>query len=188
MAESRTIPVDTIPLPKLAIVMNNFIANTINHLNKLSVKGDEKLAEFDNKLDDLDRMTTLLESKLFSLPEKITSTYPPLEECGLDDLIIVDKPIEITHSQDPSDNLQQGIVSSGTGSTVPPPPPPPLLLAVYLLSQILLQFLLILIRNQKEKMNKKKEEEKNLTLVKEKMKKICLLKMLWKISLNNMKK
>ena len=110
MSDAKIIPINTIPLPKLAIVMNNFIANTINHLNKLSVKGDEKLAEFDNKLNDLDIMTTLLESKLNSLPEKITSTYPQLEPCNLDDII----PITITSDLD-----------SGGGSTVPPPPPPP---------------------------------------------------------------
>ena len=69
--------------------MNNFVANTITHLNKLSVKGDEKLAEFDKKLNDLDVMTTLLEAKLNSLPEQITSTYPPIQECGLDDIIPV---------------------------------------------------------------------------------------------------
>ena len=116
MSDAKIIPVNTIPLPKLAIVMNNFIANTINHLNKLSVKGDEKLAEFDNKLNDLDIMTTLLESKLNSLPEKITSTYPPIEQCNLDD------PITITITSDLGSNSDN---KSGSGSTVPPPPPPP---------------------------------------------------------------
>ena len=69
-----------IPLTKLSVVMNNFITNTLTHLNKLSVKGDEKLAEFDQKLNDLDVMTTLLEAKLNSLPEKITSGYPSSQE------------------------------------------------------------------------------------------------------------
>ena len=68
-----------IPLTKLSVVMNNFITNTLTHLNKLSVKGDEKLAEFDQKLNDLDVMTTLLEAKLNSLPEKITSEYPDIQ-------------------------------------------------------------------------------------------------------------
>ena len=116
MSDAKIIPVNTIPLPKLAIVMNNFIANTINHLNKLSVKGDEKLAEFDNKLNDLDIMTTLLESKLNSLPEKITSIYPPIEQCNLDD------PITITITSDLGSNSDN---KSGSGSTVPPFPPPP---------------------------------------------------------------
>ena len=116
MSDAKIIPVKTIPLPKLAIVMNNFIANTINHLNKLSVKGDEKLAEFDNKLNDLDIMTTLLESKLNSLPEKITSIYPPSEQCNLDD------PITITITSDLGSNSDN---KSGSGSTVPPFPPPP---------------------------------------------------------------
>ncbi len=66
--------------------MNNFITNTLTHLNKLSVKGDEKLAEFDQKLNDLDVMTTLLEAKLNSLPEKITSGYPDIPVVKFDDL------------------------------------------------------------------------------------------------------
>ena len=87
--EQKMVSISTIPLSKLSIIMNNFVANTITHLNKLSVKGDEKLAEFDKKLNDLDVMTTLLEAKLNSLPEKITSTYPPLNEVNLDDIIPV---------------------------------------------------------------------------------------------------
>ena len=83
---NKTISISTIPIPKLTVLMNNFICNTITHLNKLSVKGDEKLADFDKKLNDLEIMTTLLESKLNSLPEKITSTYPPLQPCNLDDI------------------------------------------------------------------------------------------------------
>ena len=83
---NKTISISTIPIPKLTVLMNNFICNTITHLNKLSVKGDEKLADFDKKLNDLEIMTTLLESKLNSLPEKITSTYPPLLPCNLDDI------------------------------------------------------------------------------------------------------
>ena len=102
--------ISTIPLNKLTVVINNFIANTITHLNKLSVKGDQKLSEFDNKLNDLDAMTTLLEAKLNSLPENITSTYPALQEVGLDDInpVIIPNPIP-----------------SGTGASVPPPPSPP---------------------------------------------------------------
>ena len=104
--------------------MNNFIANTITHLNKLSVKGDEKLAQFDTKLNDLDVMTTLLEAKLNSLPEKITSTYPPLEEVNLDDI----NPINIQNPSEVGDNSGQDsnvISGSGSGVPVPPPPPPP---------------------------------------------------------------
>ena len=116
----------TIPLAKLTVVMNNFIANTITHLNKLSVKGDEKLAQFDTKLNDLDVMTTLLEAKLNSLPEKITSTYPPLEEVNLDDI----NPINIQNPSEVGDNSgQDSNVISGSGSGVPvttPPPPPPI--------------------------------------------------------------
>ena len=114
----------TIPLAKLTVVMNNFIANTITHLNKLSVKGDEKLAQFDTKLNDLDVMTTLLEAKLNSLPEKITSTYPPLEEVNLDDI----NPMNIQNPSEVGDNSGQDsnvISGSGSGVPVPPPPPPP---------------------------------------------------------------
>ena len=86
--DQKMISIEPIPLTKLTVVINNFIANTITHLNKLSVKGEEKLSEFDNKLNDLDAMTTLLEAKLKSLPENITSTYPPLEPVNLDDIIV----------------------------------------------------------------------------------------------------
>ena len=82
--EQRQIAISTIPIPKLTALMNNFICNTITHLNKLSVKGDEKLAELEKKLNDLEIMTTLLEAKLNSLPEKFTSAYPPLEKTSLD--------------------------------------------------------------------------------------------------------
>jgi hypothetical protein len=114
--QNKSIGISTIPIGKLAVVMNNFISNTINHLNKLSVKGDEKLAEFDKKLDDLEIMTTLLEAKLNSLPEKITSTYPPLEDCDVNPVI---NPFQ---QQSSNSNIQ---VVNGSGSSIPPPPPPP---------------------------------------------------------------
>ena len=60
--------------------------NTTNHLNKLSVNVDEKLSEFDKKMNDLEIMTTLFESKLESLPDEIKSTFPPLQPCNLDDV------------------------------------------------------------------------------------------------------
>ena len=115
-SEQKMVTISTIPISKLSIIMNNFVANTITHLNKLSVKGDEKLAEFDKKLNDLDVMTTLLEAKLNSLPEQITSTYPPIQECGLDDIIPViinnpdnheDIPDECQSEQQQDDNKDQ---------------------------------------------------------------------------------
>ena len=121
-SDQKASSASTIPLAKLTVVMNNFIVNTITHMNKLSVKGDKKLAEFDKKLNDLDVMTALLEAKLKSLPEKITSTYPPLQEFNLDDLI----PINIQNPVQVVDDSGQGSeVISGTGSGVPVPPPPP---------------------------------------------------------------
>jgi hypothetical protein len=126
--DQKVISITTIPLTKLTVVINNFIANTITHLNKLSVKGDEKLSEFDNKLNDLDAMTTLLEAKLNSLPEKITSTYPPLEPVTLPDVnpSIVPNPVPSAqdNSNQSSSSNATGIVV-GTGASVPPPPPPP---------------------------------------------------------------
>ena len=121
-SDQKASSASTIPLAKLTVVMNNFIVNTITHMNKLSVKGDKKLAEFDKKLNDLDVMTALLEAKLKSLPEKITSTYPPLQEVNLDDVI----PINIQNPVQVVDDSGQGSeVISGTGSGVPVPPPPP---------------------------------------------------------------
>ena len=100
--DQKMISIEPIPLTKLTVVINNFIVNTITHLNKLSVKGEEKLSEFDNKLNDLDAMTTLLEAKLKSLPENITSTYPPLEPVNLDDIIpiAIQQPIQVQMQQD----------------------------------------------------------------------------------------
>ncbi len=119
-SEQKMVTISTIPISKLSIIMNNFVANTITHLNKLSIKGDEKLAEFDKKLNDLDVMTTLLEAKLNSLPEQITSTYPPIQECGLDDIIPViinnpppkednqeDQQVECQSEQQQDDNKDQ---------------------------------------------------------------------------------
>lgn len=115
----KTIAISTIPIPKLTVLMNNFICNTITHLNKLSVKGDEKLAEFDKKLNDLEIMTTLLESKLNSLPEKITSTYPQLQQCNLDDVnpIIIANPVS-------SSNVDEASGAGSGGPEVPPSPDP----------------------------------------------------------------
>ena len=115
----KTIAISTIPIPKLTVLMNNFICNTITHLNKLSVKGDEKLAEFDKKLNDLEIMTTLLESKLNSLPEKITSTYPQLQQCNLDDVnpIIIANPVS-------SSNVDEASGAGSGGPEVPPSPSP----------------------------------------------------------------
>ena len=99
-----------IPLTKLSVVMNNFITNTLTHLNKLSVKGDEKLAEFDQKLNDLDVMTTLLEAKLNSLPEKITSEYPDIPVVKFDDLnprIIIQPELQMQNAQSSSQEHDQ---------------------------------------------------------------------------------
>ena len=84
--QKKSIPISTIPTSKLTVILNNFIINTVNHLNKLSLNVDEKLSEFDKKMNDLEIMTTLFEAKLDSLPEEIKAVYPPLKECNLDDV------------------------------------------------------------------------------------------------------
>ena len=82
----KTIPLCTIPTTKLTVILNNFIVNTVNHLNKLSLNIDEQLSEFDKKMNDLEVMTKLFESKLDSLPDEIKSTFPELQQCNLDDV------------------------------------------------------------------------------------------------------
>lgn len=52
----------------------------------MSTTVETKLADFDNRLDNLDKMITLLEYKLNSLPDDVTSKYPPLSHCSLDDV------------------------------------------------------------------------------------------------------
>ena len=47
---------------------------------------EKKLFEFDNKLKNIDVMLTLLESKLHSLPEDITRTYPELTHISINDV------------------------------------------------------------------------------------------------------
>ena len=79
-------PQNVIPTTKLTVILNNFIINTTNHLNKLSTNVDEKLSEFDKKMHDLEIMTSLFEAKLESLPDEIKSTFPPLQPCNLDDV------------------------------------------------------------------------------------------------------
>ena len=108
---SSTLAINVIPPEKLTIILNDFITKTITHLNKLSINVEDKFQNFDQKLDDLEIMITLLESKLNSLPPEITSTYPQLQQCNLDD---VNPVINI---------VQQPIPSTQPSSSVPIPPP-----------------------------------------------------------------
>ena len=84
--QKKLTPTSIIPTSKLTVILNNFLVNTVNHLNKLSVNVDEQLSEFDKKMKDLEIMTSLFEAKLESLPDEIKSTYPPLQPCSLDDV------------------------------------------------------------------------------------------------------
>ena len=56
--------INTIDMPKLTTVINDFICQTANHLNKLCVYVEDKFEEYDKKMEDLEIMTTLLEAKL----------------------------------------------------------------------------------------------------------------------------
>ena len=113
--QKKTIPLSTIPTSKLTVILNNFLVNTVNHLNKLSLNVDQNLSEFDKKMNDLEIMTTLLESKLDSLPSDITSQYPALQQCSLDD---VNPVINI------SQNIQNPPQSSSSVPSVPGNVPP----------------------------------------------------------------
>ena len=119
--QKKTIPLSTIPTSKLTVILNNFIVNTVNHLNKLSVNVDEKLSEFDKKMNDLEVMTTLFEAKLESLPDEIKSTYPLLQQCNLDD-------VNQVFSVDLYNNVQSSKPKSGIqdqGSKTQDPSPDP---------------------------------------------------------------
>ena len=109
---SSALAINVIPPEKLTIILNDFITKTITHLNKLSINVEDKFQNFDQKLDDLEIMITLLESKLNSLPPEITSTYPQLQQCNLDD---VNPVINIVQ--------QQSIPSTQPSSSVPVAPP-----------------------------------------------------------------
>ena len=109
---SSALAINVIPPEKLTIILNDFITKTITHLNKLSINVEDKFQSFDQKLDDLEIMITLLESKLNSLPPEITSTYPQLQQCNLDD---VNPVINIVQ--------QQSVPNTQPSSSVPVAPP-----------------------------------------------------------------
>ena len=100
---------NVIPTTKLTVILNNFIINTTNHLNKLSTNVDEKLSEFDKKMHDLEIMTSLFEAKLESLPDEIKSTFPPLQPCNLDDV----NPTFSASEVNPNINQQQNVENQG---------------------------------------------------------------------------
>ena len=102
-------PQNVIPTTKLTVILNNFIINTTNHLNKLSTNVDEKLSEFDKKMHDLEIMTSLFEAKLESLPDEIKSTFPPLQPCNLDDV----NPTFSASEVNPNINQQQNVENQG---------------------------------------------------------------------------
>ena len=119
--QKKTIPLSTIPTSKLTVILNNFLVNTVNHLNKLSLNVDEKLSEFDKKMNDLEIMTSLFEAKLESLPDEIKSTYPLLQQCNLDD-------VNQVFSVDLYNNVQSSKPKSGIqdqGSKTQEPSPDP---------------------------------------------------------------
>ena len=119
--QKKTIPLSTIPTSKLTVILNNFIVNTVNHLNKLSVNVDEKLSEFDKKMNDLEVMTTLFEAKLESLPDEIKSTYPLLQQCNLDDVNQVFSVDLYNNAQ--SSKPKSGIQDPGSKTQDPSPYP-----------------------------------------------------------------
>ena len=48
----KSIAISPMPMPKLTAVLNDFIAKTVNHLNKLSVNVESQLQNFDQKLNN----------------------------------------------------------------------------------------------------------------------------------------
>ena len=119
----KSIAISPMPMPKLTAVLNDFIAKTVNHLNKLSVNVESQLQNFDQKLNDLETMTTLLEAKLNSLPPDITATYPQLVQCSLDDVNPVVSVVQpVVSNNNPSVPSVPSVPSAPSGS-VPVPPP-----------------------------------------------------------------
>ena len=106
-------PQNIIPQTKLTAILNNFIINTTNHLNKLSTNVDEKLSEFDKKMHDLEIMTTLFEAKLESLPDEIKSTFPPLQPCNLDDVNPTFSATEINNNLNQQQNEEENQGQNG---------------------------------------------------------------------------
>ena len=125
----KAITISTMPMPKLTAVLNDFIAKTVNHLNKLSVNVEEQLQNFDKKLNDLETMTTLLEAKLNSLPPEITSQYPQLVQCSLDDvnpIVSVVQPLVVSNNNPSVPSVPSSVppVPGAPGAGVPSAPQP----------------------------------------------------------------
>ena len=118
--QKKNISISVIPTPKLTVLLNNFIYNTVNHLNKLSIDVDDQLQEFDKKLNDLEIMTTLFETKLNSLPDDLKSLYPNLQPCNLDDV----NPI-FSVNANPNSSSEQQQQPSGNIPVAPPMDLPP---------------------------------------------------------------
>jgi len=62
--------------------INHFVVNTVSSLNKLALTCEEKLFEFENKLQRVEAAVVILESRLASIPtseEKPVEKVPPKE-------------------------------------------------------------------------------------------------------------
>lgn len=79
--------------------INHFIAHTVTFLNKFSLTCEEKLFEFENKLQRVQASLEILESRLSSVPglENKTQTIEENKEQEV-------KNIQVTNKEDPPDS------------------------------------------------------------------------------------
>jgi WASH complex subunit CCDC53 len=94
--------VESVPYRKTITIVNNFIINTTQFLNKFSFLCEKKLAEVSDQIQNLEITMNILEAKLASIP-------------GLEGSVLVDTTTTSTTTT----------TTTTINTNAPPPPPPP---------------------------------------------------------------
>lgn len=108
--------VDSLPQRKTITLVNNFIINTTQFLNKFSYLCEEKLADVSNQIEKLEITLNILEAKLASIPGLEPVNIP---EPTTTDVSAPVAPPSMNSSDAPPPPPPPG------SSSAPPPPPPP---------------------------------------------------------------
>ncbi len=103
--------VDSLPQRKTITLVNNFIINTTQFLNKFSYLCEEKLSTVSNQIEKLEITLNILEAKLASIP-------------GLE-AVNIPEPTTTDFAPQPSQSQAYNSLDDNNSSDAPPPPPPP---------------------------------------------------------------
>jgi WASH complex subunit CCDC53 len=107
--------VDSLPQRKTITLVNNFIINTTQFLNKFSYLCEEKLADVSHQIEKLEITLNILEAKLASIPGLDPVNIP--EPTSTDATVPVAPPSNSSDAPPPPP-------PPGSSSAPPPPPPP----------------------------------------------------------------